>query len=100
MTRSRKYSARWMSGPLFDTRPRRAWTIRIARRWNSTVDSRADCPRCGQDCQGAPYTLRVHDVALGRAIALAAFLWTYLGLMLGRIPGFRVDRTGIAIIGA
>jgi Na+/H+ antiporter NhaD/arsenite permease-like protein len=42
----------------------------------------------------------VHDVALGRAIALAAFLWTYLGLMLGRIPGFRVDRTGIAIIGA
>jgi Na+/H+ antiporter NhaD/arsenite permease-like protein len=42
----------------------------------------------------------VHDVALGRAIALAAFLWTYLGLALGRIPGFRVDRTGVAIIGA
>jgi len=42
----------------------------------------------------------VHDVALGRAIALAAFMWTYVGLALGRVPGFRVDRTGVAIIGA
>jgi Na+/H+ antiporter NhaD/arsenite permease-like protein len=40
------------------------------------------------------------EVALGRIIALAAFMWTYCGLCLGRIPGFRVDRTGIAIIGA
>lgn len=42
----------------------------------------------------------ISDVALGRVIALAAFLWTYVGLTLGRVPGFRVDRTGIAVIGA
>ncbi len=41
----------------------------------------------------------VSDVAVGCAIALAAFMWTYFGLALGRIPGFRVDRTGVAIIG-
>ncbi len=35
-----------------------------------------------------------------RAIALAAFVGSYAGLGLGRIPGFRVDRTGVAIIGA
>jgi Na+/H+ antiporter NhaD/arsenite permease-like protein len=40
------------------------------------------------------------ELAPHRAIALAAFLWTYLGLALGRIPGLRVDRTGVAIIGA
>ncbi len=34
------------------------------------------------------------------AIALAAFVVSYAGLGLGRIPGFRVDRTGVAIIGA
>jgi Na+/H+ antiporter NhaD/arsenite permease-like protein len=42
----------------------------------------------------------MHGVALGPVIALAAFIWTYVGLALGRIPGFRVDRTGVAIIGA
>jgi Na+/H+ antiporter NhaD/arsenite permease-like protein len=42
----------------------------------------------------------VHDVAITRVIALAAFIWTYFGLALGRIPGLRVDRTGVAIIGA
>ena len=35
-----------------------------------------------------------------RLIALIAFVGTYLGLALGRLPGFRVDRTGVAIIGA
>jgi Na+/H+ antiporter NhaD/arsenite permease-like protein len=35
-----------------------------------------------------------------RLIALIAFAGTYLGLALGRLPGFRVDRTGVAIIGA
>jgi Na+/H+ antiporter NhaD/arsenite permease-like protein len=40
------------------------------------------------------------ELALHRAIALAAFLCTYLGLALGRVPGLRVDRTGVAIIGA
>jgi Na+/H+ antiporter NhaD/arsenite permease-like protein len=33
-------------------------------------------------------------------MALAIFTGTYLGLALGRLPGLRVDRTGIAIIGA
>ncbi len=40
------------------------------------------------------------ELALHRVVALAAFAWTYVGLALGRVPGFRVDRTGIALIGA
>jgi len=35
-----------------------------------------------------------------RLVALVAFVGTYLGLGLGRVPGLRVDRTGMAIIGA
>src|SRR3989475_6515223 len=35
-----------------------------------------------------------------RAIAVAAFVACYVGLGLGRVPPFRVDRTGVAIIGA
>jgi len=34
------------------------------------------------------------------AIAVAAFVACYVGLGLGRVPPFRVDRTGVAIIGA
>jgi hypothetical protein len=37
--------------------------------------------------------------ALERTIALAVFAASYVGLGLGRVPGFRVDRTGVAIIG-
>lgn len=37
---------------------------------------------------------------LSRAIAVAAFVASYVGLALGRVPGFRIDRTGVAIIGA
>jgi Na+/H+ antiporter NhaD/arsenite permease-like protein len=37
---------------------------------------------------------------LTRLVALAAFAGTYLVLALGRLPGFRIDRTGVAIIGA
>ncbi len=33
-------------------------------------------------------------------IALVTLVATYLGLALGRLPGFRVDRTGVTIIGA
>jgi Na+/H+ antiporter NhaD/arsenite permease-like protein len=39
-------------------------------------------------------------VTVARALALAIFLMTYLGLALGRVPGFRIDRTGMAIVGA
>jgi len=35
-----------------------------------------------------------------RAIAVAAFVASYVGLALGRVPGFRIDRMGVAIIGA
>src|SRR6266436_3748384 len=35
-----------------------------------------------------------------RAIAVAAFVASYVGLALGRVPGFRIDCTGVAIIGA
>ena len=36
---------------------------------------------------------------LHRLIALAVFIGTYIGLGVGRLPFFRVDRTGVAIIG-
>jgi len=37
---------------------------------------------------------------LHRLIALVVFVGTYVGLGVGRLPFFRVDRTGVAIIGA
>src|SRR3989441_6733267 len=42
----------------------------------------------------------MHEPAFLRLVALVAFVGTHLGLGLGRVPGLRVDRTGIAIIGA
>jgi Na+/H+ antiporter NhaD/arsenite permease-like protein len=42
----------------------------------------------------------VPELSWLRLIALVAFVGTYLGLALGRLPGLRVDRTGVAIIGA
>jgi Na+/H+ antiporter NhaD/arsenite permease-like protein len=42
----------------------------------------------------------VPELSWERLVALLAFAGTYLGLALGRLPGFRVDRTGVAIIGA
>src|ERR1700675_2923853 len=42
----------------------------------------------------------MHEDGLHRMIALAVFVGTYVGLGLGRLPFFRVDRTGVAIIGA
>jgi Na+/H+ antiporter NhaD/arsenite permease-like protein len=41
----------------------------------------------------------MHEPEVSRLIALVAFAGTYLGLALGRLPLFRVDRTGVAIIG-
>jgi Na+/H+ antiporter NhaD/arsenite permease-like protein len=35
-----------------------------------------------------------------RLLTLAVFAGAYVGLGLGRLPGLRVDRTGVAIIGA
>ena len=35
-----------------------------------------------------------------RMLTLTIFAGAYVGLRLGRVPGFRVDRTGVAIIGA
>ncbi len=42
----------------------------------------------------------MHETELHRLIALAVFIGTYVGLGIGRLPPFRVDRTGVAIIGA
>jgi Na+/H+ antiporter NhaD/arsenite permease-like protein len=39
------------------------------------------------------------EITLGRTVAIAIFAASYLGLAVGRLPGFRVDRTGIAIVG-
>src|SRR5947199_4700346 len=44
------------------------------------------------------WAMAVSEVS--RAIAVVAFVACYVGLALGRVPGFRVDRTGVAIIGA
>lgn len=41
----------------------------------------------------------MNELHLERLIVLVAFAGTYLGLALGRLPLFRVDRTGVAIIG-
>ncbi len=41
----------------------------------------------------------MQEASVDRLIALVAFAGTYLGLALGRLPFFRVDRTGVAIIG-
>jgi Na+/H+ antiporter NhaD/arsenite permease-like protein len=41
----------------------------------------------------------MQELGVDRLIALVAFGGTYLGLALGRLPFFRVDRTGVAIIG-
>jgi Na+/H+ antiporter NhaD/arsenite permease-like protein len=42
----------------------------------------------------------MHGEALSRLIALAVFVGAYAGLGIGRLPFFRVDRTGVAIIAA
>src|SRR6266849_8195318 len=42
----------------------------------------------------------MHETELHRLIALVVFVGTYVGLGIGRLPGLRVDRTGVAIIGA
>jgi Na+/H+ antiporter NhaD/arsenite permease-like protein len=41
----------------------------------------------------------MQELTLARTVTLAIFGASYLGLAVGRVPGFRVDRTGIAIIG-
>jgi Na+/H+ antiporter NhaD/arsenite permease-like protein len=40
------------------------------------------------------------ESALQRVLTLVVFGASYVGLGLGRLPGFQVDRTGVAIIGA
>jgi Na+/H+ antiporter NhaD/arsenite permease-like protein len=42
----------------------------------------------------------VRALALTHALTVAVFAASYVGLGLGRLPGFRVDRTGVAVIGA
>jgi Na+/H+ antiporter NhaD/arsenite permease-like protein len=42
----------------------------------------------------------VRSTELHHLLILAVFAASYLGLGLGRLPGLRVDRTGVAIIGA
>src|SRR5215813_7923612 len=42
----------------------------------------------------------LHEDGVRRLVALVVFIGAYAGLGLGRLPIFRVDRTGIAIIAA
>src|SRR5262249_58386905 len=39
-------------------------------------------------------------VSLKPLLALTIFAGAYVGLSLGRLPPFRIDRTGVAIVGA
>ncbi len=39
----------------------------------------------------------MHETELHRLIALVVFVGTYVGLGIGRLPPFRVDRTGVAM---
>jgi Na+/H+ antiporter NhaD/arsenite permease-like protein len=48
----------------------------------------------------ARYPAGVRAHALRDGLTLAIFVTAYVGLGLGRLPGLRVDRTGVAIIGA
>src|ERR1700741_5626108 len=41
----------------------------------------------------------MQEFSVDRLVALVASGGTYLGLALGHLPFFRVDRTGVAIIG-
>lgn len=36
----------------------------------------------------------------GTAATIAVFVLTYAGVALGRAPGLRIDRAGIALVGA
>jgi len=42
----------------------------------------------------------VRTFAITHALTVAVFAASYVGLGLGRLPGFRVDRPGVAVIGA
>src|SRR5213592_901747 len=63
------------------------------------------CRACAADSIRRVPGVHVYAVTMAgsewsSAIAVAAFVASYVGLGLGRVPPFRVDRTGIAIIGA
>src|SRR6185295_18029323 len=73
--------------------PRRAQR-RTGRRGRSTERRRRD-----RLLSGPPGHRLMQELGVDRLIALVAFGGTYLGLALGRLPFFRVDRTGVAIIG-
>ena len=38
--------------------------------------------------------------AVARPVVLAIFALTYLGIAAGRVPGLKLDRTGIVVLGA
>jgi Na+/H+ antiporter NhaD/arsenite permease-like protein len=42
----------------------------------------------------------VQDIAVLRLVAFGVFAGAYLGLGLGRLPPFRIDRAGVAVVGA
>src|SRR4030095_17003725 len=51
-------------------------------------------------CRRSRYPDRVRGHRLQYVLTLAVFAASYAALGLGRLPGLRVDRTGVAIIGA
>jgi Na+/H+ antiporter NhaD/arsenite permease-like protein len=61
-----------------------------------------DACAASSGCTRRPTSYResVPPHELQRVLTLAIFLAAYVGLGLGRLPGLRVDRTGVAIIGA
>src|SRR5207247_892116 len=62
------------------------------------------CRACAADSIRRVPGVHVYAVTMAgsewsSAIAVAAFVASYVGLGLGRVPPFRVDRTGIALLG-
>ncbi|HZP58753.1 MAG TPA: hypothetical protein VFB27_00410, partial [Opitutaceae bacterium] len=45
-------------------------------------------------------TAAVHFSSAQKPILLAVFALTYLGIAVGRVPGLKLDRTGIVMLGA
>src|SRR5262252_8663419 len=104
----------WPASPARRPRSRRASVPSPARPWAGTPGSSSvptgrarsgasscSCARSGPPC-GPPEDRRATDlseITLGRTVTIAIFAASYLGLAVGRLPGFRVDRTGIAIVG-
>jgi Na+/H+ antiporter NhaD/arsenite permease-like protein len=59
-----------------------------------------ELPRAGALCYAAAMLAATVHTDAAPAVVLAIFALTYLGIAVGRVPGLKLDRTGIALLGA